>query len=93
MGNHDLDMRYPERVDQFLEEIIGALKACKLAVDTTSKIGNMDLAIGGLDKTFSAIEKLIDPYENSIKAVTQIKEELRDAVKKFQADNEDIIIE
>lgn len=93
MGNHDLDMRYPEKVDQFMDEIIGSLKACKLAVETTSQIGNMDLAIGGLDKTFSAIDKLIAPYENSIKAVTNIKEELRDAVKKFQADNEDIVIE
>ena len=93
MGNHDLNMRYPEKVDQFLEEIVGSLKACKLAVETTSQIGSMGLAIGGLDKTFSAVEKLIAPFDDAIKTVTEIKDELRDAVHKFQADNEDITID
>ena len=87
---HDLEMRNPERVLSRLDEAVDVLKKMEGTIETMSQIGDMNLRIGGLDKTFKNLVSLNPSVEGAEKVFVTTKEAIENHVKVFTQKNEDI---
>lgn len=87
---HDLQMREPAKVLAGIDNAIDNLKKIKGTIDTTAQIGNMDLAIGGLDVTFKNLEQLTPSIDDAIKVFENMKVSIEQHVATFQRNNEGI---
>lgn len=87
---HDLQMREPAKVITGLGEAIDNIKKIKGTVETTAQIGNMDLAIGGLDVTFRNLEQLTPSLDDAVKVFETTMESIEQHVATFQRNNQDI---
>lgn len=89
---HDLQMTEPAKVIAGLDESIDTLKKIKGTIETTAQIGNMNLAIGGLDVTFKSLEQLTPSLDDAIKVFETTKASIEQHVATFQRQNSDITI-
>lgn len=87
---HDLEMRNPERVLTRLDDAIDVLKKMEGTIETMSQIGDMNLKIGGLDKTFKNLISLNPSVDGAEKVFASTKESIENHVKVFAQKNEDI---
>jgi cephalosporin-C deacetylase-like acetyl esterase len=90
MSNHDLNMPEPQKVLAGIDDSVDSLKKIKGTIETTSQIGNMGLAIGGLDAAFKNLEQLNPSLEDAIKVFNTTKESVEQHVATFKRKNSDV---
>lgn len=90
MSAHDLIMPEPVKVLSGVDDAIENLKKIKGVIETTSQIGNMGLAIGGLNTTFKSLEQLTPSLDDAIKIYEGTKTSIEQNVATFKRNNEDL---
>lgn len=87
---HDLRMEDPRKVVANLQEAVEKMKTVRDTIRTVSDIGNMDLAIGGLNKTFLNLSELDEPIHKSIQVFEAVCSTIEERAREFEAENENI---
>lgn len=80
---HELNMRDPKKVLDRLEEGKDIIKKMKGIIGTVTDISKMDLAIGGVDKGFAALDQLYPHLDNACGVFDKVAEKIDEQVRTF----------